>query len=261
VHHVTAWLSFDRASLPDPVEFVHAWFRDGVPVVVQGSQGVVTAEQMVHGRIRRFHQPYSADSFAAFLTKVDDTIDHAETSGTGGFVTYRVSSRDRDYAQLTYTVAEPRLREPAFTHLLLDLVQSMVRRVEPLYGQIGYQRHTETALIRQHPTLQPPYAVAEAHAQPVLGYDWVTMVPDAVGVALGGEPALRDSGAFAAVTRLDRGGWFLVSTPSLFQYDMAAAERVFAALAPSLPTGTPIPYETSLIDPPTHVVLRDAASG
>ena len=72
------------------------------------------------------------------------------------------------------------------------------------------------------------------------GYSWITICPQEIGDRLGGEEALRATGAFCEVSSLRAGGYWLLATPTYLEYDMEAATRVFRALAPALPAGMPM---------------------
>lgn len=70
------------------------------------------------------------------------------------------------------------------------------------------------------------------------GYDWVTFAPSAVLDRVGGASVLRASGSFAEVVST-AGGAVLRATDRYHQYDDAAADKVFGALACGLPAGMP----------------------
>jgi hypothetical protein len=101
-----------------------------------------------------------------------------------------------------------------------------------------------------------PATVSGTEAE-LLGYDWVTIVPESLGEKLGGTRYFEASGAFTEVTHLNRGGYFLLATPHFADYDMAAAEKVFEAVAPLLREGTP--HEPDPLRAPSFIVMRDAA--
>ncbi|MFI6761935.1 hypothetical protein ACIBF5_22615 [Micromonospora sp. NPDC050417] len=67
------------------------------------------------------------------------------------------------------------------------------------------------------------------------GYSWVTVVPEKVGLSLGGLDGLNESGAFRSVERLPRGGYWLQATERFTDYRQPEAERVFEVLRPHLP--------------------------
>lgn len=89
------------------------------------------------------------------------------------------------------------------------------------------------------------------------GYGLATVVPAELVDRLGGVRELADTGAFVRVEPLRAGGVVLQATATLPQYDDEAMRRVFRALAPVLPPGTPRPvpgYED------VRVVYEDAAA-
>jgi hypothetical protein len=83
-----------------------------------------------------------------------------------------------------------------------------------------------------------------------------------VGDELGGVEALRATGAFAEVTQLAAGGYWLLARPTYGEYDMTAAEKVFQVVAPKLPAGRPIGLTGTpeRYGPPALLVDQDAAS-
>jgi hypothetical protein len=89
------------------------------------------------------------------------------------------------------------------------------------------------------------------------GYSWLTVCPEELSNQLGGVDGLSSSGAFAEVRHLTGGGTLLRATQTLAEFDVTALRRVFRALAPVLPPGTPYPmpgYED------LSVVYEDAAT-
>jgi hypothetical protein len=88
------------------------------------------------------------------------------------------------------------------------------------------------------------------------GYGLATVLPTELVDRLGGPRELADTGAFVRVEPLRAGGVVLQATATLPHYDDEAMRRVFRALAPVLPPGTPRPvpgYED------VRVVYEDAA--
>jgi hypothetical protein len=75
--------------------------------------------------------------------------------------------------------------------------------------------------------------------QMVRDYGWLTVLAEELGERLGGLPALRASGAFAAVERLAAGGFWLLATPTWDEFGWPEAQRVFEVLTPVLPPGVP----------------------
>ncbi|WP_152627616.1 hypothetical protein [Streptacidiphilus melanogenes] len=79
-----------------------------------------------------------------------------------------------------------------------------------------------------------------AAARSVLrGYSWATVLPRELVDRLGGASALSDSDAFVSVDELRGGSVALQATERFSSYDEAAVLRVFRAVAPVLPPGTP----------------------
>ncbi|MGW0665352.1 hypothetical protein [Streptodolium elevatio] len=91
------------------------------------------------------------------------------------------------------------------------------------------------------------------------GYHWLTVCPQELADKLGGPHALEATGAFVDVTPLRSGGVWLQATDTFADYDMAAATRVWNALAPVLRPG--LPRTPDHHDPtPVRLVPEDAAT-
>jgi hypothetical protein len=71
------------------------------------------------------------------------------------------------------------------------------------------------------------------------GYSWVTLLQAGALTRLGGEEAVRASGAFTDVRPLPAGGYVVRATNRLADYDDAAVRRVFEAVAAALWPGLP----------------------
>jgi hypothetical protein len=69
------------------------------------------------------------------------------------------------------------------------------------------------------------------------GYSWVTVVAAGLALTLGGEEALRASGAFCEVSPLRDGALWLRATPVINDFTGERVRRVFETLAPVLLTG------------------------
>lgn len=79
-------------------------------------------------------------------------------------------------------------------------------------------------------------SVAESR-HTVRSYSWVTIISEEIGRRVGGEQALRESGAFYRIRHLSGGGFLLQATEWFKQYQQEEAYRVFRVLAPALPPG------------------------
>ena len=138
-----------------------------------------------------------------------------------------------------YDVAYDRERQ------LLGLVRSVADTCAPAYGEISFDNTglLDFATSYEHNLgLFPWNAVRRANRSP-RGYSWLTILAEPVGDRLGGEAALRETAVFAEVSRLAGGGYWLLATTRLVNYDLAAAERVRQALAPVLPNRSARPDE------------------
>src|SRR5436305_3560388 len=128
---------------------------------------------------------------------------------------------------------------------LLGLVRSVADTCAPAYGETSFDNTglLDFATSYEHNLGRFPWnAVRRANRSP-RGYSWLTILAEPVGDRLGGEAALRETAVFAEVSRLAGGGYWLLATTRLVNYDLAAAERVRQALAPVLPNRSARPDE------------------
>ena len=72
------------------------------------------------------------------------------------------------------------------------------------------------------------------------GYTWVTVLAEQLSERLGGEGALRASGAFRDVETLPNGSVWLRATPTINEFTNDKIRKVFDTLAPVLLTGLAI---------------------
>jgi hypothetical protein len=108
--------------------------------------------------------------------------------------------------------------------------------------------------------LEPRLRWEEASLERELqGYSWITLCPAGAAARLGGAAALKDSGAFWRADEQPDGAVLLQATERLGDYDLAAAAKVFDALAPELPAGLPEKPAEWPEDVPWLVIGEDAA--
>jgi hypothetical protein len=281
-------LNLDRARVEPLGDVLRLWFAEGVRLLfgsllealeaapplkivrhntepLQPGQmwGHVALDRRIGGRIRRSLKVYSDQNFAAFLSNLDDSVDHADVhlthkDGThhGCRLTASRGSNEADLIRMDCRMPAAWLEDAAYERALLELARITAGVTNPLYGQIGYYRSDLRTSFNDRLRFGPPRTVAKTEAE-LRGYDWLTIVPENLGQKLGGLQHFEASGAFTEVTHLDRGGYFLLATPTFAEYGMAAAERVFEVIAPLLREG--MPYDPNPLDAPTYVVMRDAA--
>jgi hypothetical protein len=100
-----------------------------------------------------------------------------------------------------------------------------------------------------------PYQEVQKSRLFLRGYSWLTICAEETGQRLGGDIAMRGSGAFVEVRHLTAGGYLMLAAARYEEYGQAAAEKVFQALAPILPPGKPgKPFGSR----PFLVVLKDS---
>jgi hypothetical protein len=120
----------------------------------------------------------------------------------------------------------------------VSFVETWAARLDACYAHItddADARGTALEMATQTRGIDPP-TVPRCH-EVLRGYSWVTVCAPELAERLGGAPALTASGAFHQVRELPGGQVLLRATPLLEQYQGAAVERVFRALAPVLLPG------------------------
>ncbi|GAA2371061.1 hypothetical protein [Dactylosporangium salmoneum] len=138
---------------------------------------------------------------------------------------------------------------------LLAFVRSVANLANPMHGEIAWGNHRQESVFELAIAANPKRTLAHAR-QTLRGYSWLTILPEEIGQHLGGLDALRSSGAFVEVEHLDAGGFWCRATPSIMEYDWAAAERVFQVVAPALPPGQP---NMRRVPQPNALSARNAA--
>jgi hypothetical protein len=281
-------LNLDRSRVDPLGDVLRLWFAEGVrllfgpvvealktapplKIVSENSEpeqpgkmyGQVKLDRHVDGRIRRSRKVYSDKNLEAFLSNLDGTMDHADVSlihmdDTRDGCRLSASSwpGDANLIRMNCYMPVTWLEDPAYEGALLEFARTTAGVANPLYGQIGYYRATFDTAFSQRLAFNLPDTVAGTEAE-LCGYDWLTIVPETLGQKLGGHPYFAASPAFTEVAHLDRGGYFLLATPTFAEYGMGAAEKVFEVIAPLLRGG--MPYEPSPLRAPTYIVMRDAA--
>jgi hypothetical protein len=155
----------------------------------------------------------------------------------------------------------------------LSLLRLYADAMNPSFGQIGYNvaggNVGATVLEDRLPVNfgrnSPEWTVGESRRY-LRGYDWLTVLAQEHADRLGGVGGLAATGAFFEVIQLSSGGVWLRATEDWSDYDMAAAERVFRALAPVLRPGRPQPPAPNPLPVPPGrekrylIVYEDAAS-
>jgi hypothetical protein len=111
---------------------------------------------------------------------------------------------------------------------------------------------------RDLPHRPPPPPILPESRRYLRGYAWLTVCPREIAERLGGADALRATGAFTEVAALRNGGVWLLAAPTLAEYDMPAAARIWDVLAPALRPGTPVVCEDH--GPADRLVIEDAAA-
>jgi hypothetical protein len=148
------------------------------------------------------------------------------------------------WLRLAFSAAESDLNDPERQQSWLAFIRETVAELNPAFGIVDYQYDSlygKTAVERLVRGIGVDRAEKIPRSRELLrGYDWLTICPQELADRLGGVEALRGISAFHEVAQLPGGGVWLLATADYRDYDEAATDRVFRALAPVLPPGTPV---------------------
>ncbi len=122
---------------------------------------------------------------------------------------------------------------------IVDFMLKAASAAPPAFGRVGGKGSVWESAVESALQINPLQTIPLADNL-LRGYGWITIISDRMVGYLGGTHRLADSGAFAKVVRLERGGYWLQATDQWQGYDESAAEAVWRVLAPLLPAGLPI---------------------
>jgi hypothetical protein len=149
----------------------------------------------------------------------------------------------------------------------LKALRRAADQLNPGFGHIEYWRGRERTALERYSTApgtpvnqrKPPLSI-RLNRQRLRGYSWLTILSEEVATRLGGASALAATGSFLEVEPLAEGGLWLLATEDFRDWAMPAAEAVFRAVAPALPSGAPIAPRPDQDPPPTFLVLDDPST-
>ncbi|MEV5012489.1 hypothetical protein [Streptomyces sp. NPDC055692] len=147
------------------------------------------------------------------------------------------------------------LSDPQRCNRLVDAVAQALNQADPAFGRIECDQFSEYSNLDLALRRKPDeYLPMSRHL--LRGYAWTTICPEELVGRLGGVDALRKTGAFARVVRLER-GVVLQSTDTVAGFSAEAMNAVFEALAPVLPPGMPKRHPAF---PDIRYIPRDASA-
>jgi hypothetical protein len=216
----------------------------GAPEVDSGITVARTMDDKAKSR------PYSPERWQAVLDELDkrpsavvfDIQDaHAETESLLVRVDMYYGTTDGRWIRLTVDVValEDKVNDPGYCRSWVEFFQAVLDPADPAFGYITddhrFPRYTSLDLVLRRNSL---HSLRESRAR-LRGYAWVTVCPGQLAERLGGTEGLSASGGFVRVEPLRAGGVLLQATDTIAGYDEQVMRRVFRALAPVLPVGTP----------------------
>lgn len=273
-----------------PPEAIRRPVPSGPPGVTWGFVSVtryypkkLTADGRQVFTVRESPRVWSARNWSWFLGQLADpphdaTLGTARladaSSGRPGYPenprTRMTAVRDKrlpQWLRLAFAAPEADLEAPGRQRAWLSFVRETAEHLNPAFGLIDYQYDTlygQTAVERtiRPLSLRPAYEGIPASRRLLRGYGWLTICPGELAARLGGAAGLRGTGAFHEAAQLAGGGVWLLATADYRDYDEAAMDRVFRALAPVLPPGRPALADESRPREGRdyRVVYRDAAT-
>jgi hypothetical protein len=171
-----------------------------------------------------------------------------------------------DWLRLSFDAPETSLNDPDRQQSWLAFIREIVDNLNPAFGIVDYeydflygQTAVEATVADLSIALTKEGKVVSRRV--LRGYDWLTICPQELVARLGGVRALAASGAFHQVEELRGGGLWLLATADYRDYDEAATDRVFRALAPVLPGGLPVHHDPRQVERgyDYRIVYLDAA--
>jgi hypothetical protein len=172
-----------------------------------------------------------------------------------GFVVSRIDSGEGTWLVLSVKGSPEMLVPEQRRSVLLDLLRGAAERSNPVHGEV-YWGQKPTRGLYEEATGSSPFDSLPRARRALRGYAWLTILPEEIGMRLGGVDGLRASGAFVEVLHLGAGGYWCRATEAPETYDSAAAERVFDVVAAALPPGRPNMWR---VIPPNVLSPRDPA--
>jgi hypothetical protein len=139
---------------------------------------------------------------------------------------------------------------------LLAFLRAAAEHANPVHGEVSWGKGLLPSVLEAALGTDPASTLPQGRRE-LRGYAWLTVIPEEIGARLGGVRGLRASGAFVEVERLGGGGYWCRAAARLEDYDQAAADRVFDAVAAALPPGEPNPWR---VDAPNVLSCRAPAS-
>ena len=144
---------------------------------------------------------------------------------------------------------------PGYEEALVGVLRDFTEVCNPTHGELSRDNQMNLSELENLLRFRRDANETTQESRQILrGYGWITVCAQELGDRLGGVEGLRATGAFTEVAALGRGGYWLQATARRPDYDEAAAERVFRALAPVLPPGEPFPSQWKSL-----LVMRDAS--
>ncbi|MFE1958794.1 hypothetical protein [Streptomyces sp. NPDC059479] len=142
-------------------------------------------------------------------------------------------------AQLLFGEEVGGLDDLEFCSRAVEFLVAALDHVNPAFAWLGaYAPATEETNLDWVLNRRVRDSVREARKL-LRGYSWTTVCPGELSERLGGPAALAATGAFHEVFPLAAGGVVLQATRTAAEYSDDAVRRVFEALRPVLPPGTP----------------------
>lgn len=161
-----------------------------------------------------------------------------------------------DWLVLSADVDVELTADPRGQAVILDVLRGVAEQCNPTSGLLFTPEGPLQTPLEAGLDLSPRRTISRSR-DVLRGYGWLTIMAQELGDRLGGLPALRASGAFHEVARLDAGGYWLLATERWADYRLDRAEKLFEVFAPILPPGRPKPPK----NPANILVERDPSGG
>ncbi|MFD9111046.1 hypothetical protein [Streptomyces bottropensis] len=226
------------------------------------------------GTFEVLYNPYVED---ALLWLRDHLFEHPESAGVkiGRFtedgevgnsdISFNVTFEEEltDYVKLGLHVDTASLVDAGSTaaehERLLATVRWACERYNVVFSHVSY-RHSGGATeleSRLRGRSSDPVSNIPQWRTLLRGYSWIMVVSAEIAELLGGNEALRDTGAFSGVSALPNGALLLQATPTFQQYDGEAVRAVYEVFRDVLVQGEPRSPLPMPGQPPVNLVVTD----
>jgi hypothetical protein len=262
-------IQLDTCNALEREKSIAAWFDDAYRRLFTALHADDVADMGVwtSSLARREDDPMTyygtPDALISVLTRLGNppywaqlSCESGETEVSRARVAHPMSDGSHSIASAAVDWRDEMLARPNVCALLVDFLAQVAGEANPAFGRIEYRQFSDRSNLDVALRRKPRQFLPESRRL-LRGYAWTTILPEELVARLGGVKRLVASEAFFRVVALPAGGALVQATPTLSDYADPEMEKVFCALAPVLPAGTPKSHPAF---PGVRFVPTDAAS-